>query len=378
MKKIVALALAFVMVFSLAACGSSAPTEVAETEAPAAVEETVAETEAVTSPKAEEAVAQEIVDTSVVSADEKAAQLGIPAAVKLQDTKALEGKKIGCTICYKGDEWCAALAGALEALATYYGADCACEDGDLNDETQTKQVENMIVNGCDIIFADPITPDGSDIALSKAVDEGIPVVIYDGHWVNGDEKAISTVTWDQYDTGVIVANYFLDYIREHSDGKATIIELTNAVATHCQERYEGLHDTFDKADDVEIKILNKYDSQGNRETALNAISAVVEPYDYIISDVDNGAMGAVAALQSVGNTDVKVFSMGAYGAEPFGLLHDKDPNYTACLNVDAWVLAQYVYESAINYFEGKENSKTTNIALYMVDADNVEDFWSFD
>ncbi len=341
MKKVITLILALVMVLSMAA---------------------IAET----------------VDSSVVSVDEKAAALGIPAAVVLQDTTALEGKKIGCSICYKGDEWCAALAKALEALGTYYGAELSCEDGDLNDETQTKQIENMIANEVDIIMVDPITPDGSAQALNKAIEANIPVIIYDGYWTDGAEKAVTTVTWDQKATGTITGEYFVNYVRENLGGKATIIELTNAVSTHCQERFVGLHEVFDAAKDVEITIIDKYDSQGNRETAEKAVSAVVVPYDCIISDVDNGAMGAVSALQQVGDTDVKVFSMGAYGAEPFGLLHDEDPNYTACLNVDAWVLAQFIFEGAINYFEGKENPVQTNIDLFMVDSSNVEDFWSFE
>ncbi len=386
MKKIVAIAMAAVMVLSLAACGgqpTAAEQQAAENVAEAAVEETKApETEAVTSPQAETAAAPEIVDSSVLSDDERAAELGIPGAVVLQDTKALEGKKIGCSICYKGDEWCAALAKGLEALGAYYGADCACEDGDLNDETQTKQIENMIANNCDILMIDPITPDGSAEALTKAVDAGIPVIIYDGYWTDGEAKAETTVTWDQKSTGTITGEYFVNYVKEHNPGqKVRVVELTNAVSTHCQERFVGLHETLDAAKaagDFDYEILNKYDSQGNRETAQNAIMAIVEPYDYVISDVDNGAMGAVSALQQVGNTDVKVFSMGAYGAEPFGLLHEKDPNYTACLNVDAWVLAQFIYEGAINYFEGKENVPTTNIALYMVDSSNVDQFWSFD
>ena len=332
MKKLIALLLALVMVFGLVACGGSAK-EDAE---------------------------------------------GIPAAVKLRDTKALKGKKVGCSIVYKGDEWCAALADALEKLGAYYGAELVCEDGDLNDETQTKQVENMIANKVDIILCDPTTPDGVGIALNKAVDAGIPIIIYDGYWNEGADKAITTVTWDQKATGTMIGEYFVNYIKENCDGKATIVELTNAVSTHCQERFEGLHDTFDAASDIEITVLNKYDSQGNRETAYNAISAVVEPYDYVISDVDNGAMGAVAALQATGKTDVKVLSMGAYGAEPFGLLHDKDPNYLACLNVVAWILAQWIVDAAIDHFEGNEVPLVTNIALYMVDASNVEDFWTFE
>ena len=383
MKKLIAMLLALVMVLGLVACAAKTETPAAET--PAA-ETPAAETPAAETPAAEEPAKEEepapvegAVRTDEIATEGKAAELGIPAAVVLQDTTALEGKKIGCSICYKGDEWCAALAQALEALGAYYGADIVCEDGDLNDETQTKQIENMIANNVDIIMVDPITPDGSAVALTKAVDAGIPVVIYDGYWTDGAEKAVTTVTWDQKATGTITGEYFINYLKEKGQTSVRIVELTNAVSTHCQERFVGLHEVFDQAaaEGITIEILNKYDSQGNRETAYNAISAVVEPYDYIISDVDNGAMGAVAALQAVGNTDVKVFSMGAYGAEPFGKLHDNDPNYTACLNVDAWVLAQFIYDGAIGYFEGKEVPTQTNIDLFMVDNSNVENFWSF-
>ena len=301
---------------------------------------------------------------------------GIPAAVTLRETKALKGKKVGCSIVYKGDEWCAALADALEKLGAYYGAELVCEDGDLNDETQTKQVENMIANKVDIILCDPTTPDGVGIALNKAYDAKIPIIIYDGYWNEGAEKAITTVTWDQKATGTLIGEYFVNYIKENCGGKATVVELTNAVSTHCQERFVGLHEVFD-ASGCDIEIIGLYDSEGNREKAYNAITAVVEPFDFVISDVDNGAMGAVAALQAVGKTDVKVLSMGAYGAEPFGLLHDKDPNYLACLNVDAWVLAQWIIDGAIDYFEGKEVPTQTNIDLFVVDSSNVTDFWTF-
>ena len=301
---------------------------------------------------------------------------GFPACVTLRNTTALQGKKIGASIVYKGDEWCAGVAEALEKLGAYYGADIFVEDGDLNDECQSRQVENMIANDVDIIFCDPITPNGVGIALNQAYGAGIPIIIYDGYWTEG-EKAITTVTWDQYQSGVLTAEYLLDHLRAEGKTSARIVELTNAVSTHCQERFEGLHDTFAAADDIEITILNKYDSQGNRETAYNAISAVVEPYDYVISDVDNGAMGAISALQAAGNTNVKVLSMGAYGSEPFGKLYNYDPNYLACLNVDAWILAQYIIDAAIDLFEGNEVPLVTNIALYMVDATNVEDFWKF-
>ena len=371
MKKLIALLLALVMVVGLVACGEKAPEA---TEAP-----TEAATEAPTSPSVEaETTPDDIVKTDEISDDATAAALGIPAAVKLQATDVLKGKKIGCSIVYKGDEWCAGVATALEALGQYYGADLVCEDGDLNPETQTKQIENMLANGCELLMIDPATPDGCGIALNKAVDAGIPVIIYDGYWDEGAEKAETTVTWNQKATGTMMGEYFVNYVKENMDGKCRVVELTNAISTHCQERFVGLHEVIDaaNAEGCEITVLNKYDSQGNRETAYNAISAVVEPFDFVISDVDNGAMGAVAALQAAGKTDVKVISMGAYGKEPFSALYNEDPNYLACLNVDAWVLAQWIVDGAINYFNGVENPVQTEIALFVVDKSNVEDFWS--
>ena len=376
MKKLIALLLALVMVVGLVACGEKAPVAEApvETAAPA--------TEALeTTPAAEEIVqaTDAAVKTDEISADEKAAALGIPAAVVLQDTDVLEGKKIGCSICYKGDEWCAALAAGLEALADYYGVDnMSCDDGDLNDETQTKQLENYIANGVDMIMVDPITFDGSSVALNKAVDAGIPIIIYDGAWAEGDEKAETTVTWDQKATGLITGEYFVNYVKENMGGKATVVCLQNMLSEHCRARFVGLNEIIDaaNADGCEIEIIDTFDNQGNREVSYNAVTAIVQPYDFIISDVDNGAMGAVAALQAVGKTDVKVISMGAYGKEPFSKLYNNDPNYLACLNVDAWILAQYIFDGAINYFSGVENVVQTNIALFMVDANNVTDFWS--
>ena len=133
MKKLIAMLLAMVMVLGLVACAAKTepPAADTKTETPAA-ETPAAETPAEETPAEETPAAEGAVKTDVIATEGKAAELGIPAAVVLQDTTALEGKKIGCSICYKGDEWCAALAQALEALGAYYGADIVCEDGVLD------------------------------------------------------------------------------------------------------------------------------------------------------------------------------------------------------------------------------------------------------
>lgn len=369
MKRVIALLLTAVMVFGMVACSSSPNTDTATQSETTTAAQGAAETTGETSGETTAQQPAANVDTSI-----------IPATVKLTDTTALQGKKIGCSICYKGDEWCYALSVALETLGSVYGCDIVVEDGDLNDETQTKQIENMIAAGCDMIMIDPITYDGSNEALMKAVDAKIPIIIYDGAWSNGEQYAVTTVTWDQPMTGEMIGNYLIDYVKKNMDGKAKLVEVIHSTSTHCQERMDRFNELIDaaNAEGCDISVVNTVDCNGNRELAYNGISAIVEPYDFVVSVVDNGAMGACSALQAAGNTDVKVLSMGAYGEEPFTALHNGDPNYMACLNVDPWILAQFIYEGAINYYEGEEVDKLTNIDLYVVDASNVTDFWSFD
>lgn len=313
-------------------------------------------------------------------ADAKTEELGIPTYVTLKESDALKDKHLGCSIVYKGDVWCSELAKALEVIGEYYGAKITCEDGDLNPETQTKQVENMLSNGVDMIMIDPATPEGVTGALTTAFEQGLPIIIYDSNWEDSEEKALTYVSWDQFDTGRIVGRYFLDYIREHNGGKASIIELENVQSPHCHERFVGMHEVFDAAEDCEITVVNHSDNQGNREVAEKAVTAVVQNYDYIISDVDNGAQGALAALQQVGDTETGIFCMGVYGEEVFNEFHRNDPNYIAGLNVDPWVIAQFVYQAAVDYFEGNAANvaKQTNIDLLMVDSSNVDQFWSFE
>ena len=302
----------------------------------------------------------------------------IPESVSLHKTDVLRGKKLGCSIVFKGDEWCSTLADALEALAHYYGAELTCEDGDQNDETQSKQINNMVVSNCDMVFVDPVSPNGSTEALNNAYNAGIPILIFDSEWVETEEKAFTCVTWDQYETGVITANYFLDYIRRNGKQNCSIVELAIAVSVHCQDRYRGLHDTLAKADDCNISFIGPFDTQGNREIAYNIISAMSIPYDFVISDIDNGAMGAAASLTTRAKKDIKVFSMGGYGDEPFEMLRDNDDNYIACLNVDAWKLAELIIDNAIKYFNGEEVPKQTLLEPVIVDKDNVGKYWNFD
>lgn len=78
---------------------------------------------------------------NIVSADDK-------------EASGLEGKRIGVCLVYKGDEWCAAVADEFEKQAKDLGVDVNIQDGNLDAETQTKQIENYIAQEYDLIAVD--------------------------------------------------------------------------------------------------------------------------------------------------------------------------------------------------------------------------------
>ncbi|MDR1619268.1 MAG: substrate-binding domain-containing protein, partial [Clostridiales bacterium] len=252
------------------------------------------------------------------------------------------------------------------------------EDGDLNAETQSKQIENMIARNVDVIFADPATFDGCTAAFEKATAAGIPILTYDSE--PSYEGIVTHTGWDNWETGIMVGEYVLDWIKTNMpdrEGPARIILLGNYSSEHTIMREEAF-DTIVAANPDDMLIISRQDSEGNREKGANAVTNIVEPFDMVVSVVDNGAWGAVSAIEARGLEGVKVFCMGAYGDEPFQALRDGHTIYEACLIVDPAAIARITLESYVKYVQGEtEFDKITNIPLYICNTANIKDFYSF-
>lgn len=290
---------------------------------------------------------------------------------KSESDSPLKGLKIGCTIVYKGDEWCSMVDQELVKQAKELGCEITVQDGNIDAETQTKQIENFISQKVDMIFADPATPEGCLTALKKAEEAGIPVVIFDSYVTGFDP--VSTIAWDNALTGELMGNYCKEYIEKELGGEANIAVLTLAQSTHCLEREAKFKEIM--ATMPGVKIVSTQDCEGNREKGANAIANIKEKIDIVYSVVDNGAWGAVTALEARNAKGTKVVSSGAYGAEPFEALKENHPYYMACVVVPPAELVKQTYLAAEKYLKGEPVEKNINIDIAVADHTNVDDFW---
>ena len=287
----------------------------------------------------------------------------------------LSGKRVAAANIYLGDEWCKLLADTFEKYGDYYGFEVNNQDGNLDHDTQCRQIENFITQQYDVILVDPANGEGIGDVLEPAREKGIPVVAYDAIAVW--DGLVAQTMGDNYGNGVKLGEMARDYINEHLDGKAKIV-LLNLYQPHTMARADGIHSILDEMPGVEF--LTEQDSQGNREIAANIIAGIKEDYDIIISVVPNGWLGAIAELEVLGKDPEKIRVFGPVSAEEqYDILRDAAAGKPCFLeggySNDARILARMTLESAGKYFAGEPVEPVQKVVSIKVTKDNVNEYY---
>lgn len=291
----------------------------------------------------------------------------------------LAGKRIGVAHITFYDSWCKAVYDEFMKFGEMYGvAEMNIQNGDINAEIQQKQVEDFINQKYDMIFIDPISPDGIQATLDKANEAGIPVIAFDSgtDW----EPLISHIAWDHAETGVLTGKYVAQYAKDNLDGKVKVGVLAMLDAPHTAIRSEKFKETLEAELGKEnITYVFEQDFGQTRESATNIVTNnIAKPMDVIWGAVDNAAFGAKIALETAGNTTTKVVSAGGWGNETFTTLNANDPNYMMCVGVGPEGIVKLTMETAAAYFAGeKDIPKEQNSELSVIDATNIADFMQY-
>ena len=196
MKKFLAIAMAAVMVLSLAACGGSA--------APAAKE---------AAPAAEAAApAAEAAAPAVEASEEAVAEVAAVSKVGVSmPTKDLQ------RWIQDGDN----MKAQLEALG--YEVDLQYASNDV--QTQVSQIENMIGAGANVLVIAAIEGSSLGEALTMAKESGIPVIAYDRLLMNSDAVDYYA-TFDNYKVGQVQGQYVIDQLDLDNAEGPFVLEFT--------------------------------------------------------------------------------------------------------------------------------------------------------
>ena len=116
----------------------------------------------------------------------------------------------------------------------------------------------LLINGTDPSIAG---------AINKAVDAGIPTVVYDSEIPNSKRHAFLGTDW--YDIGRLQGEAMVELI----NGKGKIAYIGLLGQTNMESGFRGLLDVIEKYPD--IVVLGKYDSQGSTEHVAKITSDLI-------------------------------------------------------------------------------------------------------
>jgi ribose transport system substrate-binding protein len=290
------------------------------------------------------------------------------------------GKRLGIAHISIYDEWCKAVYDEFMSQAKELGfGEVNIQDGNLNAETQQKQVEDFITQKYDMILIDPVSSDGIVPTLQKAGDAGIPVIAFDSG--SSYDKLITHVAWNHGQSGVLTADYVADYATKNLGGKVKVGILAMLNAPHTAIRSEEFKKELEaKLGKENVEYVFDQDFGETRESATNIVTNnIAKPVDIIWAAVDNAAFGAKVALETNNIKDTKIVSAGAWGKEPFTALNNNDPYYMMCIGVSPKEIVKMTLDNACKVFEGKGDTleKEQEIELSVIDSSNIADYMKY-
>ena len=273
MKKLIALMLALVMVFALAACKTS--------------------DESTDAPDSQQADTTQDAGAEGETADNEAGG----------ETADGETYKVGFVVQNQTINYFLNVIKGIEDHQAEYGIECQIVDGQSDIEKQITGVENLIANGVDCIVICPDSPEAMVDVVKNAQDAGIPVVSW-SEWIEGSNSFLTLDNYEYgYQNGTIAANWIKENFEDPADAHVMFIYVHGN--EQLEQRGQGMMDAVN--DIVPGVTVSDAEQSGNTtEAGQTAVESVIQKdpdLNVVVCTNDTVALGAYEAMKAAGKSD---------------------------------------------------------------------------
>ena len=374
LKKVIAVALASMMVLSMTACGndSSAPaSSTPEAEAPAAEPEAEAPA---AEPEAEAPAADTAEDAAADTADAAAETAGA-------------GGNIGVCI-YKFDEaFMTTYRNALQEILEGKGYTVTFMDGKNDQAEQNNQINNFIAQGVDALIINPVMTSAADQIIATVKDAGVPTVLINREPTAEQMSAYDKLVYvgcDARQSGTMQGELILDTPNKgdiNGDGKVSYIMIQgdpeNVDAQYRTEfSVKALTDAGIEVEELDLQ-RGDWDRNKGQEIAQNDLAKFGDDIEVVFCNNDDMAIGALQAIQAAGRTvneDIYLVGVDALDA---ALNEVASGNMTGTVLNDAQGQAAGAVQAMEDLLGGKTyaaGEQSIYVDYVKVTPDNVADF----
>ncbi len=299
--------------------------------------------------------------------------LGTMAAVSVAFSAHAEEKLIVIITPSHDNPFFAAEAQGAEARAKELGYATQVYSHDDDANKQNELFDTAIASKAAAIILDNAGADASVAAVQKAKDAGIPTFLIDRE-INATGVAAVQIVSNNYQGAQLGAQAFVTAMGE----KGNFVELVGKESdTNAGIRSKGYHDVIDQYPDMKMVAQQSANwSQTEAFTKMESILQANPDIQGVIAGNDTMAMGALAALEAAGRTDVKVVGFDGSNDVRDAI---KAGKIVATVLQPAYRQAQYAVELADKYIKEGSTGVDEKISMdcVLIDATNADKLETF-
>jgi erythritol transport system substrate-binding protein len=238
---------------------------------------------------------------------------------------------------------------------------------------QSQLVDTAIARNAAAIILDNAGADASAAAVAKAKAAGVPVFLIDRE-INTRGLATAQIVSNNYQGASLGAEAFVRAMSE----KGGYVELVGKESdTNAVIRSKGFHEVIDQYPD--LKLIARQTANWSQAEAFAKTQSILQAHPEVkgvLAGNDTMAMGAVAALESVGRSDVIVVGFDGSNDARDAILAGK---LKATVLQPAYRQAQYAVELADRYLKtGKTGQPEKQLMdCFLVTSANAGDLNNF-
>ncbi len=371
LKKVLAIAMASMMVFGLTACGGNdaAP---ATTEAPA--EEAPAEE----APAEEETPAEDAAAETEAEAEDAAAEDADAAAAA-----AGEGGNIGVCIYKFDDAFMTTYRNALQEILEGKGYTVTFMDGKNDQAEQNNQINNFIAQGVDALIINPVMTSAADQIIATVKDAGVPTVLINREPTAEQMSAYDKLVYVGCDArqsgtmqGEMIVDLGLEKVDLNGDGKVQYIMIEgdpeNVDAKYRTEfSVKALTDAGWEVEQLDDQVGN-WDQVKAQELVSNALGQHGEKIEVVFCN-DAMALGALQAIDTAGRKVGEDIFLVGVDALSEALENVINGTMTGTVFNDHISQSHSAADAAVNYLTGAGNEHYIGCDYVKVTTENAQE-----
>lgn len=276
-------------------------------------------------------------------------------------------KKFGISFMTMNNPFFAVISDSIKTAAEANGDVVIVRDPALNPEKQDQQIRDMLNEGIDVLFVNPVDFEAVIPAIKEAKSRGVIVISVDSE-IYDEDLADCVVVSDNYLAGKQSAEYLMEhkssaeiFILEHNKTKSAI------------DRVNGFVDALEGHEEYEIVDIEN--AEGQLEIAMPITSDVLKngkSFDTVFAINDLSAMGALAAIKDHGNLS-SIDVLGVDGS-PEAKAMIKEGLMLASTAQYPTKIGDYAVTQAYKLLKNEPYDKKILVDVELVTKDNVDEF----